>query len=149
MCSCDFQKYSAALGVHGKINTLTDECVHIYTHFIIFLCGFKGHMKWRPLLCEQVQCIKLQIGSVITMACSWPCSSKRKSSKDNIVVEMKSDNTEEAILLGVNGEKQQPNDQVHIWSWTELAKSNSLSTEYQTYQYPTQTFSFVIVCSLQ
>uniref|UniRef100_A0A3Q4MHD6 Melanoma cell adhesion molecule b n=1 Tax=Neolamprologus brichardi TaxID=32507 RepID=A0A3Q4MHD6_NEOBR len=40
--------------------------------------------------------------------------SKRKSSKDNIVVEMKSDNTEEAILLGVNGEKQQPNDQVHI-----------------------------------
>ncbi|KAL3991970.1 presqualene diphosphate phosphatase [Sarotherodon galilaeus] len=37
--------------------------------------------------------------------------SKRKSSKDNIVVEMKSDNTEEAILLGVNGEKQQPNDQ--------------------------------------
>lgn len=89
------------------------------------------------------------MGSVITMACSWPCSSKRKSSKDNIVVEMKSDNTEEAILLGVNGEKQQPNDQVHIWFWTELAKSNSLSTEYQTYQYPTQTFSFVIVCSLQ
>ncbi|XP_028274564.1 melanoma cell adhesion molecule b isoform X2 [Parambassis ranga] len=29
-----------------------------------------------------------------------------KSNKDNIVVEMKSDNTEEAILLGVNGEKQ-------------------------------------------
>lgn len=83
------------------------------------------------------------------MACSWPCSSKRKSSKDNIVVEMKSDNTEEAILLGVNGEKQQPNDQVRIWSWTELAKSNGLSTEYQTYQYPIQTFSFVIVCSLQ
>ncbi|XP_029963935.1 cell surface glycoprotein MUC18-like isoform X2 [Salarias fasciatus] len=36
---------------------------------------------------------------------------KGKSSKDNIVVEMKSDNTEEAILLGVNGEKQPPNDQ--------------------------------------
>ena len=38
--------------------------------------------------------------------------SKERSSKDNIVVEMKSDNTEEAILLGVNGEKQPPNDQV-------------------------------------
>ncbi|XP_008423864.1 melanoma cell adhesion molecule b isoform X2 [Poecilia reticulata] len=36
---------------------------------------------------------------------------KEKSSKDKIVVEMKSDNTEEAILLGVNGEKQLPNDQ--------------------------------------
>uniref|UniRef100_A0A8C9YPB6 Melanoma cell adhesion molecule b n=1 Tax=Sander lucioperca TaxID=283035 RepID=A0A8C9YPB6_SANLU len=36
---------------------------------------------------------------------------KEKSSKDNIVVEMKSDNTEEAVLLGVNGEKQPPNDQ--------------------------------------
>ncbi|XP_044210167.1 melanoma cell adhesion molecule b isoform X1 [Thunnus albacares] len=31
---------------------------------------------------------------------------KEKSNKDNIVVEMKSDNTEEAVLLGVNGEKQ-------------------------------------------
>ncbi|XP_057695816.1 melanoma cell adhesion molecule b isoform X1 [Corythoichthys intestinalis] len=30
---------------------------------------------------------------------------KEKSSKDNIVVEMKSDNTEDAVLLGVNGEK--------------------------------------------
>ncbi|XP_047449196.1 melanoma cell adhesion molecule b isoform X2 [Mugil cephalus] len=37
--------------------------------------------------------------------------SKVKSNKDNIVVEMKSDNTEEAILLGVNGEKQLPSDQ--------------------------------------
>ncbi|GAA6215075.1 cell surface glycoprotein MUC18 [Lates japonicus] len=37
---------------------------------------------------------------------------KEKSNKDNIVVEMKSDNTEEAILLGVNGEKQPPSDQV-------------------------------------
>ncbi|XP_072248594.1 melanoma cell adhesion molecule b isoform X2 [Leuresthes tenuis] len=37
--------------------------------------------------------------------------SKERSSKDNIVVEMKSDNTEDAILLGVNGEKQPPNDQ--------------------------------------
>ncbi|KAM9801618.1 melanoma cell adhesion molecule b [Neosynchiropus ocellatus] len=37
---------------------------------------------------------------------------KEKSSKDNIVVEMKSDNTEEAILLGVNGEKLSPTDQV-------------------------------------
>nr|XP_057935881.1 melanoma cell adhesion molecule b isoform X2 [Doryrhamphus excisus] len=36
---------------------------------------------------------------------------KEKSSKDNIVVEMKSDNTEEAILLGVNGEKQPPSTQ--------------------------------------
>ncbi|XP_054650704.1 melanoma cell adhesion molecule b isoform X2 [Dunckerocampus dactyliophorus] len=36
---------------------------------------------------------------------------KGKSSKDNIVVEMKSDNTEEAILLGVNGEKQPPRNQ--------------------------------------
>ncbi|XP_072319045.1 melanoma cell adhesion molecule b isoform X3 [Eucyclogobius newberryi] len=37
--------------------------------------------------------------------------SKGKSGKDNIVVEMKSDNTEEAVLLGVNGEKQIPIDQ--------------------------------------
>ncbi|XP_068173507.1 melanoma cell adhesion molecule b isoform X2 [Antennarius striatus] len=36
---------------------------------------------------------------------------KHKSSKDNIVVEMKSDNTEEAVLLGVNGEKQLPSEQ--------------------------------------
>ncbi|KAM6987404.1 cell surface glycoprotein MUC18-like [Tautogolabrus adspersus] len=36
---------------------------------------------------------------------------KDKSNKDNIVVEMKSDNTEDAVLLGVNGEKQSPNDQ--------------------------------------
>ncbi|XP_068566755.1 melanoma cell adhesion molecule b isoform X2 [Cebidichthys violaceus] len=36
---------------------------------------------------------------------------KEKSGKDNIVVEMKSDNTEEAVLLGVNGEKQPPSDQ--------------------------------------
>ncbi|XP_045929220.1 melanoma cell adhesion molecule b isoform X3 [Micropterus dolomieu] len=36
---------------------------------------------------------------------------KEKSGKDNIVVEMKSDNTEEAVLLGVNGEKQTPSDQ--------------------------------------
>ncbi|XP_023817390.1 cell surface glycoprotein MUC18 isoform X3 [Oryzias latipes] len=35
---------------------------------------------------------------------------KEKSSKDNIVVEMKSDNTEESILLGANGEKQPPRD---------------------------------------
>ncbi|XP_069390645.1 melanoma cell adhesion molecule b isoform X2 [Paralichthys olivaceus] len=34
-----------------------------------------------------------------------------KSNKENIVVEMKSDNTEEAILLGVNGEKLPPSDQ--------------------------------------
>ncbi|KAJ0022108.1 hypothetical protein NQD34_009598 [Periophthalmus magnuspinnatus] len=37
--------------------------------------------------------------------------SKGKAGKDNIVVEMKSDNTEEAVLLGVNGEKQLPSDQ--------------------------------------
>nr|XP_020455762.1 cell surface glycoprotein MUC18 isoform X3 [Monopterus albus] len=36
---------------------------------------------------------------------------KEKSNKDNIVVEMKSDNTEEAVLLGVNGEKQPTSDQ--------------------------------------
>ncbi|KAK7882118.1 hypothetical protein WMY93_028292 [Mugilogobius chulae] len=36
---------------------------------------------------------------------------KGKSGKDNIVVEMKSDNTEEAVLLGVNGEKQASNYQ--------------------------------------
>ncbi|XP_074498096.1 melanoma cell adhesion molecule b isoform X3 [Sebastes fasciatus] len=36
---------------------------------------------------------------------------KEKSSKDNIVVEMRSDNTEEAVLLGVNGEKLHPGDQ--------------------------------------
>ncbi|XP_024133674.1 melanoma cell adhesion molecule b isoform X3 [Oryzias melastigma] len=35
---------------------------------------------------------------------------KEKSSKDNIVVEMKNDNTEESILLGANGEKQPPRD---------------------------------------
>lgn len=37
-------------------------------------------------------------------------STKEKSNKDNAVVEMKSDNTEEAVLLGVNGEKQPPSD---------------------------------------
>lgn len=37
------------------------------------------------------------------------CSTKEKSNKDNIVVEMKSD-TEEAVLLGANGEKQPPSD---------------------------------------
>ncbi|XP_015235915.1 PREDICTED: cell surface glycoprotein MUC18 isoform X1 [Cyprinodon variegatus] len=36
---------------------------------------------------------------------------KEKSGKDKIVVEMKSDKSEEAILLGVNGEKQLPSDQ--------------------------------------
>ncbi|KAM3875234.1 melanoma cell adhesion molecule b [Diretmus argenteus] len=36
---------------------------------------------------------------------------KEKSNKDNIVVEMKSDNTEEAVLLGVNGEKKALSDQ--------------------------------------
>ncbi|KAM3616709.1 uncharacterized protein V6R79_022058 [Siganus canaliculatus] len=36
---------------------------------------------------------------------------KTKSNKDNIVVEMKSDNTEEAVLLGVNGEKQPSSNQ--------------------------------------
>ncbi|XP_077422779.1 melanoma cell adhesion molecule b isoform X2 [Vanacampus margaritifer] len=36
---------------------------------------------------------------------------KEKSSKDNIVVEMKSDNTEDAVLLGVNGEKLPPSNQ--------------------------------------
>ncbi|XP_026150252.1 cell surface glycoprotein MUC18-like isoform X2 [Mastacembelus armatus] len=36
---------------------------------------------------------------------------KGKSNKENIVVEMKSDNTEEATLLGVNGEKQPASEQ--------------------------------------
>ncbi|XP_077467486.1 melanoma cell adhesion molecule b isoform X1 [Stigmatopora argus] len=36
---------------------------------------------------------------------------KEKSGKDNIVVEMKGDNTEDAILLGVNGEKLSPSNQ--------------------------------------
>lgn len=40
----------------------------------------------------------------------WHFRTKEKSNKDNIVVEMKSDNTEEAVLLGVNGEKQPPSD---------------------------------------
>ncbi|KAL0973042.1 hypothetical protein UPYG_G00198120 [Umbra pygmaea] len=34
-----------------------------------------------------------------------------KHSKDNIVVEMKSDSTEDAVLLGVNGDNKPPNDQ--------------------------------------
>ncbi len=46
-------------------------------------------------------------------------STKEKSNKDNIVVEMKSDNTEEAVLLGVNGEKQPPSNQVDVRSFTE------------------------------
>lgn len=37
-------------------------------------------------------------------------STKENANKDNIVVEMKSDNTEEAVLLGVNGEKQPLSD---------------------------------------
>ncbi|KAM6959261.1 melanoma cell adhesion molecule b [Aplochiton taeniatus] len=36
---------------------------------------------------------------------------KSSSTKDNIVVEMKSDNTEEAVLLGVNGDKKPANQQ--------------------------------------
>lgn len=43
-------------------------------------------------------------------------STRERSSKDNIVVEMKSDNTEEAILLGVNGEKQARGEQVQLIS---------------------------------
>ena len=43
------------------------------------------------------------------------CSTKEKSTKNSIVVEMKSENNEEAVLLqGVNGEKKLPNDQVTI-----------------------------------
>ncbi|XP_029027041.1 cell surface glycoprotein MUC18-like isoform X2 [Betta splendens] len=41
---------------------------------------------------------------------------KDPSTKDDIVVEMKSDNTEEAVLLGVNGEKLPPGDQVDVRS---------------------------------
>ncbi|KAG7282490.1 hypothetical protein CRUP_020205 [Coryphaenoides rupestris] len=36
---------------------------------------------------------------------------KEKTSRDNIVVEMKSDNTEEAVLLAVNGDKKPPGEQ--------------------------------------
>ncbi|XP_034025184.1 melanoma cell adhesion molecule b isoform X2 [Thalassophryne amazonica] len=36
---------------------------------------------------------------------------KTKSNNDNIVVELKSDNTEEAVLLGVNGDKKAPSEQ--------------------------------------
>lgn len=45
------------------------------------------------------------------------CSTK-ESNKDNIVVEMKSDNTEDAVLLGVNGEKQPASDQVDVYCLT-------------------------------
>ncbi|KAK0149881.1 Cell surface glycoprotein MUC18 [Merluccius polli] len=37
---------------------------------------------------------------------------KEKTSKDNIVVEMKSDSTEDAVLLAVNGDKKPPGEQV-------------------------------------
>lgn len=50
---------------------------------------------------------------------------KGKSNKDNIVVEMKSDNTEEAVLLGVNGEKQPPNDQ---WKASQVWRTRSSSS---------------------
>lgn len=40
-----------------------------------------------------------------TFGC-FVCFSNKETNKENIVVEMKSDNTEEAVLLGVNGEKQ-------------------------------------------
>ncbi|KAM3868977.1 cell surface glycoprotein MUC18 [Diretmus argenteus] len=43
-------------------------------------------------------------------------STKEKTTKDDIVVEMKSNTkTEEAVLLkGVNGDKKAPNDQIHV-----------------------------------
>lgn len=53
-------------------------------------------------LCAAVYACMLKV-----VLCS--CSAKEKSNKDNIVVEMKGD-TEEAVLLGVNGEKQPPSD---------------------------------------
>lgn len=40
------------------------------------------------------------------------CPSSTKPNKGGIVVEMKSDNTEEAVLLSVNGDKKPPSDQV-------------------------------------
>lgn len=69
---------------------------------------------------KQLQSSLIMVEQIITK-CTFPpfffvFSSKEKSSKDNIVVEMKSDNTEEAILLGVNGEKQPPSDQVNVCS---------------------------------
>lgn len=39
------------------------------------------------------------------------CPSSTKPNKGGIVVEMKSDNTEEAVLLSVNGDKKPPSDQ--------------------------------------
>lgn len=53
-------------------------------------------------LCAGVHACMLKV-----ILCS--CSTKEKSNNDNTVVEMKSD-TEEAVLLGVNGEKQPPSD---------------------------------------
>ncbi len=42
-------------------------------------------------------------------------STKEKTNKDDIVVEMKAKKTEESVLLkGVNGEQKPPNDQVTI-----------------------------------
>lgn len=57
-------------------------------------------------------------GSMCAHLCTFLShqSTRERSSKDNIVVEMKSDNTEEAILLGVNGEKQARSDQVELIS---------------------------------
>ncbi len=42
-------------------------------------------------------------------------STKEKTNKEDIVVEMKAKKTEESVLLkGVNGEQKPPNDQVTI-----------------------------------
>lgn len=44
-------------------------------------------------------------------------STKEKTSKDDIVVEMKAKKTEESVLLkGVNGEKKPLNDQVTMYT---------------------------------
>lgn len=46
-------------------------------------------------------------------------STKEKTNKDDIVVEMKAKKTEESVLLkGVNGEKKPLNDQVTMYTYT-------------------------------
>ncbi|KAG8002031.1 Cell surface glycoprotein MUC18, partial [Nibea albiflora] len=55
---------------------------------------------------------------------------KEKSSKDNIVVEMKSDNTEEAVLLEVNGEKRPPSDQAQTSRCLQASTTARLAQSY-------------------
>lgn len=51
-------------------------------------------------------------------------STKEKTNKDDIVVEMKAKKTEESVLLkGVNGEQKPPNDQVKIYILNSCSKN--------------------------